>query len=145
MPKPTEKPKIKPEVLGKSPKTAICSNSLEITPNIQANSKQSNKQQIPRISAKTPEIEVSKTGESAKSPEFKAEFPGETSQALNSSVFQPKAPQLQTFPKKAQISSVSGISPRERHRYRVTIGDAVLGDFLTLDEALKLANQSTHL
>jgi hypothetical protein len=40
---------------------------------------------------------------------------------------------------KPQISSIPGISPRERDRYRVVMGDRILGDRLTLDEALKLA------
>jgi hypothetical protein len=39
---------------------------------------------------------------------------------------------------KPQISSISGISPKERHRYQLKLGDRVLGDWLTLDEALKL-------
>jgi hypothetical protein len=51
--------------------------------------------------------------------------------------------QLELFPqqqkRKPQISSVPGISPKERNRYRVTLGNQVLGDRLTLDEALKLA------
>jgi hypothetical protein len=46
-----------------------------------------------------------------------------------------------TKPKKAQISSISGISPRERNRYRVLLGDRILGDRLTIDEALKLAKR----
>ena len=41
--------------------------------------------------------------------------------------------------RKAQIASVPGISPKERDRYRVVMGDRILGDRLTLDEALKLA------
>jgi hypothetical protein len=39
---------------------------------------------------------------------------------------------------KRQISSIPGISPKERHRYQVTLGGEILGDRLTLDEALKL-------
>jgi len=39
---------------------------------------------------------------------------------------------------KPQISSLPGAHPRERHRYRVMVGDGILGDRLTLDEALKL-------
>ena len=39
---------------------------------------------------------------------------------------------------KPQISSISGILPGERNRYRVVMADQVLGDFLNLDEALKL-------
>jgi hypothetical protein len=46
---------------------------------------------------------------------------------------------------KPQIASIPGASLKERHRYRVTSGGEVLGDFLTLDEAIALANQSTHL
>jgi hypothetical protein len=44
---------------------------------------------------------------------------------------------------KAQIVSVPGISPKERDRYRVLLGDEILGDRLTMDEAIALANQST--
>jgi hypothetical protein len=46
---------------------------------------------------------------------------------------------------KPQISSIPGISPKEHDRYRVVLGREILGERLTLDEALKLANQSTHL
>jgi hypothetical protein len=54
-------------------------------------------------------------------------------------------PEAQLFRHKPQIVSIPGIPLKERHRYRVTSGDEVLGDFLTLDEAIALANQSTHL
>jgi hypothetical protein len=40
---------------------------------------------------------------------------------------------------KPQILSIPGISPRERDRYRVMLGGEILGERLTLDEALKLA------
>jgi hypothetical protein len=40
---------------------------------------------------------------------------------------------------KPQISSIPGIPPKERNRYRVMLGDEILGNRLTLDEALKLA------
>jgi hypothetical protein len=40
---------------------------------------------------------------------------------------------------KPQILSVPGISPKQRDRYRVVMGDRILGDQLTLDEALLLA------
>jgi hypothetical protein len=42
-------------------------------------------------------------------------------------------------PRKAQISSIPGIPAKERNRYRVTFNGEILGDKLTLDEALKLA------
>jgi hypothetical protein len=45
---------------------------------------------------------------------------------------------------KPQIISIPGISTKERNRYRVTLGDRILGDQLAIDDALKLANQSTH-
>ena len=140
MPKKTTKPlKNKGEALGKSSPAPTCSSLAAIAPNITETSKQSRKQQIRGISANKPEIEGSNPGESAKSPEFKAEFPGETSEALDSSVSQPKALKIQAFTKKPQISSVPGISPRERHRYRVTLGSEVLGERLILDQALELA------
>lgn len=41
---------------------------------------------------------------------------------------------------KPQVSGIPGIPPRERHRYRVTLGEEILGDRLTLDEAVTLAN-----
>ena len=40
---------------------------------------------------------------------------------------------------KPQISSIPGVSPKQRDRYRVVFGDEVLGDQLTLDEAIALA------
>ena len=46
---------------------------------------------------------------------------------------------------KPQIVSIPGISPKQRDRYRLMRGDEVLADRLTLDEAIALANQSTHL
>jgi hypothetical protein len=46
---------------------------------------------------------------------------------------------------KPQISSIPGIHPRERNRYQVKLADAFLGTHLTLDQAIALANQSTHL
>lgn len=42
---------------------------------------------------------------------------------------------------KPQIVSIPGISLKELHRYRVTLGSRILGDRLTLDEALKLAKR----
>lgn len=39
---------------------------------------------------------------------------------------------------KPQISSIPGIPPKQRDRYRVMLGDVVLGDRLTLDEAVVL-------
>ena len=52
--------------------------------------------------------------------------------------------QLELFPlpgkaEKAQISSIPGASPKERNRYRVTIGTRILGDRLTADQAQRLA------
>jgi hypothetical protein len=52
---------------------------------------------------------------------------------------QKPAQQANLFSRKPQISSVPEISPRERNRYRVLLGDRILGDRLTIDEALKLA------
>jgi len=42
---------------------------------------------------------------------------------------------------KPQISSIPGISPKQRDRYRVVLGDQVLGDRLTLDEAIALTKE----
>lgn len=54
--------------------------------------------------------------------------------------------QLELFPlankrQKPQITSVPGVSPKERNRYRVTLAGEILGDLLTLDEAVQLAKQ----
>lgn len=43
---------------------------------------------------------------------------------------------------KPQISSIPGISPRIRNRYRVVLGDEVLGTELDLDAALQLADST---
>jgi len=55
------------------------------------------------------------------------------------------APSAKLFCRKPQIASIPGASHKELHRYRVILGSEVLGDRLTLDEAIALANQSTHL
>jgi len=44
---------------------------------------------------------------------------------------------------KPQILSIPGVFPKQRDRYGVVLGDRILGDRLTLDEAITLANQST--
>jgi hypothetical protein len=40
---------------------------------------------------------------------------------------------------KPQILSIPGISMKRRDRYRVMVGNEVLGEFLTIDKALPLA------
>jgi hypothetical protein len=45
---------------------------------------------------------------------------------------------LDRKPHKPQISSIPGISPKQRDRYHVVLGDEILGDRLTLDEAIAL-------
>jgi hypothetical protein len=40
---------------------------------------------------------------------------------------------------KPQISSIPGISPKRRDRYRVMLGHRILGDFLNIDEAIALS------
>jgi hypothetical protein len=42
---------------------------------------------------------------------------------------------------KPQISSIPNISPKERNRYRVSLGTQILGTHLTIDEALKLVKR----
>lgn len=54
--------------------------------------------------------------------------------------------QLELFPlpqkrRKPQISSIPGVSARERDRYRVMVGGRILGDHLSAPEALKLAKR----
>jgi len=54
--------------------------------------------------------------------------------------------QLDLFPHqgnrhKPQISSIPGIFPKERNRYRVMIGGQALGDRLSIDEALLLVKE----
>jgi hypothetical protein len=46
---------------------------------------------------------------------------------------------------KPQILSIPGISPKQRDRYRVVMGDRILGDRFINAQAIALANQSTHL
>jgi hypothetical protein len=58
---------------------------------------------------------------------------------------QSPVPEAGLFRQKPQIVSISGISLKELHRYQVVLRGEVLGDRLTLDEAIALANQSTHL
>ena len=48
------------------------------------------------------------------------------------------------FRQKPQIATISGVSPKKRNRYRVVLGDEVLGAQLTIEQAIALANQSTH-
>jgi hypothetical protein len=45
------------------------------------------------------------------------------------------------FCQKLQISSIPGISPKDSHRYRVMLGGQVLGDRLSIDEALLLVKE----
>ena len=40
-----------------------------------------------------------------------------------------------------QISSIPGISPKQRDRYQVVFRDQVLGNHLTLDEAIALVKR----
>lgn len=52
--------------------------------------------------------------------------------------------QLELFPQseqqqKRQIVSTPGVSPKQRNRYRVMLGDVVLGDRLTINQAIELA------
>jgi hypothetical protein len=42
---------------------------------------------------------------------------------------------------KPQISSIPGVSPKQRNRYCVSLGTQILGDRLTIDEAIKLAKR----
>lgn len=44
-------------------------------------------------------------------------------------------------PQISSVSGVSGVSPKVRNRYRVVLGDAILGDKLSLDEALQVARR----
>ncbi len=52
---------------------------------------------------------------------------------------QKPAQQAELFSRKPQISSIPGASPKEKNRYRVTLGDEVIGNRLDLDEAIKVA------
>lgn len=58
----------------------------------------------------------------------------------------PQWRQLELFPlplkrQKPQITSVPGASIRERDRYRVVVGGEILGDWLNIDQAIKLAKR----
>jgi hypothetical protein len=52
---------------------------------------------------------------------------------------QSPVPEAELFRYKPQIVSTPGVCLKERCRYRVVLGTEVLGDRLTLDEALLLA------
>jgi hypothetical protein len=49
----------------------------------------------------------------------------------------PQKPEI--FRQKAQITSSPGVLQKQRDRYRVLMGDRILGDRLSLDKALQLA------
>ncbi len=53
---------------------------------------------------------------------------------------EPQPKELQKlFSLKPQIISIPGVAPMAREHYRVRIGDRILGDFLSIDEALRFA------
>jgi hypothetical protein len=54
---------------------------------------------------------------------------------------QSPVPSAKLFRQKPQILSIPGVSPKERHRYQVTLGGQVLGDHLSIDEALLLVKE----
>jgi hypothetical protein len=43
-------------------------------------------------------------------------------------------------PQKLQVESIPGVSPKERNRYQVRLGDKAIASELTCDDAAKLAN-----
>jgi hypothetical protein len=51
----------------------------------------------------------------------------------------PQKPEI--FRQKAQITSSPGVLPKQRDRYRVVFRGAILGDRLSLDEALQLSQK----
>jgi len=58
----------------------------------------------------------------------------------------PKGRQLDLFNhtgnlRKPQICSTPGTSPKERDRYRVTFQGQILGDHLSIDQAIELAKR----
>jgi hypothetical protein len=59
----------------------------------------------------------------------------------NHSQTQPQSPEATLFRHKPQIVSIPGISPKERNRYRVTLGDQVLGEKLSINEAVEMAKR----
>ena len=50
-------------------------------------------------------------------------------------------PSAKLFRHKPQIVSIPGISPKERNRYRVTLGGQVLGEMLSINEAVEMAKR----
>ena len=46
---------------------------------------------------------------------------------------------------KPQISSIPGVSPKEKHRYRVTLNGQVLDTHLTFEEAVLVAGMGGAL
>jgi hypothetical protein len=52
------------------------------------------------------------------------------------------APEANLFHRnRPQIVSIPGVSLKEQHRYRVMLGHEILGDQLTIDEAVKLVKR----
>jgi hypothetical protein len=58
----------------------------------------------------------------------------------------PQNPEVLLFKKrrKPQISCIPGISLTSQRKYQVKVGDRILGDKLTLQEALELAKGGTR-
>lgn len=146
MPKKAQIPIANSEIIGNSQKTLICSDSLELSPNLQGKSEHHPNSPFPSILGRPTETKGSISGESAKYPESQTEVFGKSAQAPNSSRSQPEARQIHIFSKtsKPQIATTPGLSPKERNRYRVIFGTEILGDKLSLDEALKLAKRGKH-
>jgi hypothetical protein len=99
-------------VLRKSIEAPICSDSLKIAPDFQGHCGVRFKRCLRRAIPKAPEIPK----------------PEPLPKALQN-----------LFVPKPQILSIPGITATAGKRYRVVLGGEIIGDQLTIDEALKLA------
>ena len=57
----------------------------------------------------------------------------------DTSIIPQKASATCIFKEKPQIKSIPGIGAKEKHRYRVILGGRILGDKLSLEQALAAA------
>jgi hypothetical protein len=110
MPKNTKNQKIKSEIPGEIAQGSIFSNSRQAAPQFKGKF-QRKRRRVPAF---------------LRSPE--APKPDPLPEILQ-----------ELFTPKPQILSIPGVPIAERKRYRVTLADELLGDFLSIDEALKLA------
>jgi hypothetical protein len=86
--------------------------------------------------------EIGKISETHKSIQRESSHPSSSSDSLGLPPHS-KGKSQKLFSPKPQITSIPGASPKQRERYRVALGDEILGDFLNLDAAIELAKLNT--